>query len=289
MDGIATRRPVWMRIAQFPPLRLLVLGGVLFWMLAVSNGLMGRAAGPLQGLAAVAAMAALGFAVYAGFVRLVERRRVRELSLPGMAPELGAGLAIGAGLYAACVVILMLAGIYRIEGVNPWWYLLPALPMALNSGIFEELLFRGALFRILEEWLGSWVSLVVSSLVFGMVHLINPTATLMGAIFISVEAGILLAAAYMLTRRLWMSMGFHVAWNYVQSGVYSGIVSGADADPGLLKSTIEGPVVLTGGQFGLESSVVAFLLCTTTGVILLMMAVRKGHMVKPFWTRNRRG
>ena len=55
-------------------------------------------------------------------------------------------------------------------------------------------------------------------------------------------------------------MGFHMAWNYTQSGVFSGIVSGGDTDPGLFKSRIEGPVALTGGAFGLESSLIAFLL-----------------------------
>jgi hypothetical protein len=68
--------------------------------------------------------------------------------------------------------------------------------------------------------------------------------------------------------------------------VYSGIVSGSESAPGLLKSTIEGPKLLTGGTFGLESSLVAFLLCTATGVILLVMAVRRGHVVAPPWKRK---
>jgi membrane protease YdiL (CAAX protease family) len=73
---------------------------------------------------------------------------------------------------------------------------------------------------------------VVSSLVFGLTHLMNPQGTLQGALFIAVEAGILLAAAYMLTRRLWLSIGFHMAWNYTQSAIFSGIVSGNDAQQG---------------------------------------------------------
>lgn len=115
----------------------------------------------------------------------------------------------------------------------------------------------------------------------------NPAATLMGAIFISVEAGVLLAAAYMLTRQLWMSMGFHIAWNYTQSGIFSGTVSGGYAEPGLIKPVIDGLVLLTGGTFGVESSGVAFVLCTATGVVLLVMAVQRGHVVAPFcWPRN---
>ncbi len=279
---------VLLRIAQFPLVRLIVLGGMLFWLMAVVNTLkLEFADTPLLSLAVVLAMGALAFAIYYLFVRFVERRPVSELALPRMGREFGTGLLIGIGLYTACVLILMVLGIYRIDGLNPWHYMLPAVPMAVSTGIFEELVFRGALFRIVEEALGSWISLLVSSFVFGFMHLLNPEGTVMGAVFISIEAGLLLAAAYMVTRRLWLSIGFHMGWNYTQSGIFSGIVSGGDSDPGLFRNTIDGPVVLTGGSFGLESSLIAFLLCTTTGVVLLILAVRRGHVVPPFWQGKR--
>ncbi|WP_201778169.1 CPBP family intramembrane glutamic endopeptidase [Mycolicibacterium chubuense] len=284
---MTSHKPVWLRVAQFPPLRLAVLGAALFFLLAKSNEFIGDTADdPLLQIAVVIGWCAVGFAVYIGFVRLVERRAVTELALPGMGRELGIGLLIGAGLYTACILILIVAGIYRIDGLNPVSAMLPAIAVPLSSGIFEELLFRGALFRIVEELLGSWISLAVSSLVFGLLHLMNPTATLLGAIFISAEAGILLAAAYMLTRRLWMSMGFHFAWNFTQSAVFSGTVSGGYALPGLIKPDIDGPALLTGGVFGIEASVIAFVLCTATGVVLLIMAVRRGRVVPPFWKQK---
>jgi hypothetical protein len=163
--------------------------------------------------------------------------------------------------------------------------MIPAIAMALSSGVFEELLFRGILFRSVETWFGSWAALVVSSLVFGLTHLINPEATLEGALFIAVEAGILLAAAYMLTRRLWLSMGFHVAWNYTQSAIFSSIVSGTEAAQGLIRSTVNGPDFLTGGNFGVESSVLSLLLCTSTGIVMVVMAVKRGKIVPPVWKR----
>lgn len=287
MNDVTTQKPMSLRIAQLPPLRLAMFGAVMFFMLGFSNNFIGAtASNPLLQIAVVIGWSVVGFAVYIGLVRLIERRPVTELALPGMGRELGIGLLVGAGLYTACILVLMVLGIYKIDGLNPVSYMLPAIAIPLSSGIFEELLFRGVLFRIVEEWLGSWISLVVSSLVFGLVHLMNPAATLMGAIFISVEAGILLAAAYMLTRRLWMSMGFHIAWNYTQSGVFSGIVSGSDTDPGLIKPVIDGPTLLTGGTFGVESSVIAFMFCTATGVILLIMAVRRGNIVPPFWKQS---
>ena len=282
-DATVAQRPLWLRILQHPLVRLVLIGGPLFLMMALTSYFTAKVPGePLKAIGIVIVWAALGIAVYLGLVRLIERRRPAELSLSRSGRELGIGAAVGAGLYTVCVLILMVLGIYRIDGLNPWSYMLPAVAMALSSGILEELVFRAVLFRVVEEWLGSWVSLAVSSLVFGFVHLINPAATVLGAVFISVEAGLLLAAAYMLTRRLWMSIGFHIAWNYTQSGIFSGIVSGGDTDPGLLKSNIDGPVLLTGGTFGLEASLTAFVLCTATGIVLLVLAIRRGHLMRPF-------
>jgi membrane protease YdiL (CAAX protease family) len=177
----------------------------------------------------------------------------------------------------------MLLGIYKVEGFNPLLFLLPNLASAIKSGIFEELIFRGVLFRSVEAMFGSWVAILVSSLAFGLLHLLNPGAMLGGAIYICIEAGLLFSAAYLVTRRLWICMGFHMAWNYFQSAVFSGVVSGAVTDPGLLKATIEGPELLTGGSFGMEHSVVALVICTTAGVILLLIAIRRGHMMPPMW------
>lgn len=286
-DATVAQRPLWLRILQHPLVRLVLIGGPLFLMMALTSYFTAKVPGePLKAIGIVIVWAALGIAVYLGLVRLIERRRPAELSLLRSGRELGIGAAVGAGLYTVCVLILMVLGIYRIDGLNPWSYMLPAVAMALSSGILEELVFRAVLFRVVEEWLGSWVSLAVSSLVFGFVHLINPAATVLGAVFISVEAGLLLAAAYMLTRRLWMSIGFHIAWNYTQSGIFSGIVSGGDTDPGLLKSNIDGPVLLTGGTFGLEASLTAFVLCTATGIVLLVLAIRRGHVLRPFGRKH---
>jgi uncharacterized protein len=275
------------RILRSPPARVLVLGYILLLMMGLNADVMtSYAAEPAKAAQHIVALATAGFAVYLGFAHFIEQRAVSELGLPGMGKQFGAGLLIGAGLYTACELILMGLGIYRIDGLNPLSYMLPAIAMALSSSVFEELLFRGVLFLSVEKWFGSWVALVVSSLVFGLSHLINPQATIEGALFIAVEAGILLAAALMLTRRLWLSIGFHMAWNYTQSAIFSGIVSGNEAEQGLIRSTMKGPDWLTGGNFGVESSVLSLVLCTTTGIVMLVMAVRRGKIVPPIWKRS---
>ena len=273
-----------------PPVRVVLLGFILVMMMALNTDVMTSYEGdPFKSVQHIMALAIAGLAVYLGYAIFFEGRAVSELSVRGMGRELGVGLLLGVSLYAACEAVLMVMGIYRIEGLNPLSFMIPAIAMALSSGVYEELLFRGVLYGSVEKWLGSWAAVVVSSLVFGLTHLINPQGTMEGALFIAVEAGILLAAAYLLTRRLWVSMGFHVAWNYTQSAIFSGNVSGNDAAQGLVRSTIRGPDYLTGGSFGVESSVIALGLCTTTGIVMLVMAAKRGRIVPPIWKRKKSG
>ena len=188
-------------------------------------------------------------------------------------------------LWFPSLYLVAFATLGVLLGLPPASVLVFLLINTVLVGVSEEWMFRGVLFRSVETWFGSWAALVVSSLVFGLTHLMNAQGTIEGALFIAVEAGILLAAAFMLTRRLWLSIGFHMAWNYTQSAIFSGIVSGNDPQQGLIRSTVNGPDWLTGGSFGVESSVLALVTCTTTGVVMLVMATRRGRIVPPIWKR----
>lgn len=279
-------QPLWLRILQFPLSRLIVLGGIVFYMMAWSEGrIQASSDSPLIAVAIAVVMALVVVAVYVAWGKLIERREVTELSLPAAGREWAVGGVIGVVLYAGCVLLLMLFGMYQIEGLNPLSYMIPAAAMAVKSSVFEELLFRGVLFRSIEDMAGSWIAIIVSSLVFGLIHLLNPDATVAGAVYIAIEAGLLLAALYLVTRRLWMAIGYHMLWNYVQSAVFSGIVSGSVSLPGLFQAKIEGPSFYTGGSFGMEQSVFALVLCTTTGIVMLMIAMRRGHLVPAPWNR----
>lgn len=286
MNETAAPAPLWLRILQFAPIRLVLLGVPLFFCMGLGNTFLDQyKASPIMAVVAVAGMIALAMWVYVGFARYIEHREPSDLALSPGLRELGIGMLVGSGLYTAGVLILMVLDFARIEGMNPVSIMFPAIAMALSSGFLEEMLFRGVLFRIVEEWLGSWASVVISSVVFGFVHLMNPAATLTGAIFISIEAGLLLAAAYMLTRRLWLGIGFHIAWNYTQSAVFGGIVSGGVFEPGLFTTVITGHELITGGSFGLEASLIPCILATSTGAYLAYKAVQRGHLVLPFWSR----
>ena len=150
--------------------------------------------------------------------------------------------------------------------------------IALVSGIAEELVFRGVLFRLLEDSFGTTVALVLSAAVFGLLHGANPGATLVSTVAIAVEAGVLLAAAYAWSRSLWLVMGLHFAWNFTEGGIFGAAVSGG-AMKGVLNFPLsaQAPALLSGGRFGPEASVVAVGVCFALAAVFMVLAARAGH------------
>ena len=279
------------RILQFGLTRIIlavvaILAATVLVQLVVGGVLGGLGAGPLRtdSLQYVIPLVIAVHFAYVGYVRLVERRRASELSGKGAVRETGAGMAVGAGLLAVSITIIAVLGYYEVTGSNPVSVMLPAFAMAIASGYVEEVLFRGVLFRIIEESLGTWIALALTSLLFGFTHIMNPNATLFSSFAIAMEAGVLLGAAYVLTRRLWLAVGIHFAWNFTQGGIFGVRMSGITVD-GLLESQLSGPMLLSGGEFGVEASIFALALGMGAGVWFLVKAGRKGHFIAPFWRR----
>jgi len=223
--------------------------------------------------------------IYFSWGHFVERRRVSELTLPRKGRELGLGLLLGFGLITLCILIAIALGLYRIEGIDSWQNPLAVTGFVLLVPISEELMFRGVVFRILEGVFGGWVALALSSVWFGLIHLGNEGETFVGIAAIVLMFGPMLAAPYMLTRRLWMGIGLHMAWNYTMGAIYSVNISGNEAK-GLFKATLIGPEWLTGGKAGLEGSLIAMLVSLTFSVAVLVLAVRRGKIVPPSWKRK---
>lgn len=277
-----------LRILRFPATPLL-LGFGLFVICYGLTQLAGSPAPvhhtPLQPLV-VAVCSALGIALYGLFQRRVEGRANADFALNGAAREAALGAVLGAALFTASVLGVRALGALDFTGIgHPLAALWGVLAMAIASGIYEELIFRGLIFRHLEAMLGSWAALALTATFFGMAHLANPGANWFAAFAIAVEAGILLGAAYMYTRRLWLAAGLHAAWNFTQGWVFSAPVSGGKAADGLVLTSRHGSNLVTGGAFGLEASVVALGVATAAGLALLALAVRRHGVVAPMWAR----
>jgi membrane protease YdiL (CAAX protease family) len=221
-------------------------------------------------------------AVYALLVRLGEDRAPRELSLKAAPVGLLAGAAFGAVTFAAVMALMLGFHLYdfRYLGSAPAWR---GAGLALESGVFEEVLVRGVVLRLVWRAFGPWAALVGSALLFGAGHIGNPGATAFTTACIAIEAGLMLAAFYALTGRLWVSIGFHAAWNFTQGYIFGAAVSGGDFGSAIARSTARSglPAWLTGGAFGPEASLPALAICSAVGAVTLWLAWRIGRFARP--------
>lgn len=285
---IEQTRSRWLSIIQHPLARILVACTWLILLIVPVQSAVRRL--PARhtltvSTLSIAIVAFVAFAAYVAYVRLVERRSVpAELAVGGALPELGLGVLIGALMFVFVISVLWSLGHYSVTEVQSWRVAIPALRIAAIAAVTEELFFRGVLFRITEEWLGTWWALLASASVFGLLHLLNPGATLLAGVAIIIEAGVMLAAAYVVTRRLWLPIGIHFAWNFVQGGIFGVAISGSQVK-GILKGQLTGPTLVSGGAFGVEASVFAIGLGIVTSACCLWIVRRKGNAPTPSWAR----
>ena len=225
-------------------------------------------------IAAAVVLAAALLGLYTVLVRWMEHRAAHELAPRAL--QAVAGIIMGVALFSIVFELLHFIGVVRWQGFTGHFDV-TMLAVSILAGVGEELAFRGALFRIVEEGFGTTSALVTSAVVFGLLHALNPGATIVSTTAIAIEAGILLGAAYALTRNLWFPIGLHFGWNFTEGGIFGVSVSGGPTGKGILSVALTGHRLLTGGSFGPEASVVAIAVCLAAGVVLLVLTVRRGH------------
>jgi len=291
IGAAAVTKPAWRKVADFPLVTLLiavagaaaVLAGVTFGLKFLPSGLGGSLDMSIRALITVLAF----FGLSKILLRHLGEDPRDDLPIHIAARDVSYGFLGGGALMTLVVGVAAILGVYRIAGLGGGTdFVMIVMQAGIMAGFVEELLLRGILFRWIEQFAGSWAALAISSLAFGFGHAANDNATLFSSIAIAIEAGILLGAAYMLTKSLWLAVGVHAGWNVVQGFVWDVPISGHQVD-GLVDARLSGPEILSGGAFGLEASVIGLAIATTAGIWLLSMAYRRGHIVKPWWTRRK--
>ncbi len=227
--------------------------------------------------------AALALITYIFLFRFYEKRKISELSLKSFGKNAALGFGIGFVLQSLVIFTIFVFGGYKITNVNSIVFLIPAFTISLTSGIIEEIMMRGIIFRITEEKLGTVWALLISALIFGFAHIANDGATVYSSLAVAIEAGILLAAVYVYTRSLWISIFLHFAWNFTEGGIYGAVISGFKLGKSLFTANFSGSELLTGGNFGPENSIQAVIFCTITGFFFLWKSKQKGSFIDPFW------
>lgn len=273
------------------PLRLLLFFLVLFgsdlcghpalvWVYRHSSAVLRDWAA--LGASIVVALGLLG--IYAALVHVLEHRKAHELAPGGVRALVGVGL--GVALFTGMIALLHVAGVAQFHGVSASYDAIPVVAAALVGAVGEELAFRGGVFRILEESCGTTVALGLSAAVFGLLHALNPGATLMSATAIAIEAGLLLGAAYAVSRNIWLPIGLHFGWNFAESGLF-GITTSGSANKGFLAVTIAGPRWLTGGPISPEGSVMAVVVCLSAALVLMSLVIRGRRWIPLRWSLSR--
>ena len=240
-----------------------------------------------QGLIVAILSSAAALTSYIYLFRFYEKRNIEELSITHFWRNSISGTLIGF-LFLTIVILVMYFGKgYTILSINPVSFLIPALAVGISSGVFEEILFRGIIFRITEERLGSVWALAISSSLFGFAHLANQNATLFSAVAITIEAGLLLGATYIYSKNLWLPIFLHFAWNFSEGGIYGAAVSGNGLKKCLINAKFSGSDLLTGGAFGPENALQAVILGLVVAIVFLWFASKQGKVIKPYWRRPR--
>lgn len=195
------------------------------------------------------------------FMKFIDRKPLMSLGLKyeGFQQDFKFGLILGAGLIAIGFFSLFILGYVRVESFS-----FPFLDIVLYFILFvvvafhEEIMLRGYILRSLMESMNRYLALAISSLIFMTVHLLNPNISFLGVVNLFL-AGIVLGIYYVHKSNLWLPIGMHLTWNFFQGPIFGFEVSGIKSQS-LIKQTVNGSDLITGGKFGFEASLLATVL-----------------------------
>jgi len=203
----------------------------------------------------------------------VERRPWRSYGLPTtkkLAPLAGMGILWGLAAISLLMVSLRGANAFnfghlalhgaRIIKFAAFWAL-----MFLLVGLFEEFWLRGYTQYTLARGIGFWPAALVLSLAFGLIHLRNDGELWPGSLA-AAFIGFFFCLTLRRTGNLWFAVGFHAAWDWGETFLYSVPDSGMVAHGHLLRSSLHGSAWLTGGSVGPEGSVLCFVVIALTWI-----------------------
>jgi hypothetical protein len=216
---------------------------------------------------------------YWAFVRCYERRGAEELTLRWRAAALGA--LAGASSIGITLLMLYGTGLYRLVAVRGFGAAASGVATAiLVAAVLEEILFRGLLFRVVEERFGTWSALAVVSVLFGAVHLANPGSGSLTGLSVTL-LGLMWTGVFIWSRNLWAVVAHHAAWNlaiFATGLPLSGSEDWRAAAP--FESESRGHELWTGGAFGPEDSILSILVSSVCIVGILWLAKRNGRWQK---------
>ncbi|MEJ2597809.1 MAG: type II CAAX endopeptidase family protein [Anaerolineales bacterium] len=204
--------------------------------------------------------------------------------------DLLAGFVLSGIMVGLVFALLIAFGMLEIEEIG-WTsnrflsileILLLLFGIGLAVGYSEELGFRGYILQNLGEGIGLVWAIVISCILYGLMHMPNPNSTLLSGVLIAF-LGFLRIFGWLRTGQLWLPIGMHAGWNFFQGPIFGFSVSGLESQS-LVKHTISGPEWLTGGSFGPEAGLVVVPLVLLALTVMFLWTASRDDTP---WNRQR--
>ena len=221
--------------------------------------------------------------VYVFLFKIYERRSISEFAIQYAGRENILGFIAGGLLVGSIILVLLISESISFTVLNPLTIIFKPLILFILLALGEEIIFRGILYRITEQSLGTWIALIISAFLFGIVHITNDHADFLG-ILSAALAGVMFGVLYTISGRLWYPLAIHIGWNFFQ--YFFGLpVSGMDDFEYFMDASRDGPAWFVGGGFGIENSVLTILMILGLSAFLIYRIRITGKYIKPFWKK----
>lgn len=226
------------------------------------------------------------FLATAGYILLFkkyERRRIYELGASTIFKNATIGFLTGILLQGLFILVIYLTGTFIVVGINPVSTLITPFAFALSAGFVAQTIMIGVVFRLLEQQTGTSIAIFIFVILFAVLHINVKGAKIISVGATAMQAGLLLPAAYVFGRNLWLPIFLHFGWDFAEPGIFGCINPSSSLTQGLMKSKIGGNSIFTGGITGPQDSLTSLLVCLILGLIFLSIAKRKNNIIKPVW------
>ena len=205
-----------------------------------------------------------------------------RLSAFGQIRKVGVGWLVSALYLFTILICLFVTRHYSVAHFNfNLGHQLSWLSIFLLVAVIEEIITRGIVFRFITDKWNVVAGLVVSSIIFGFVHLFNPNTTALSCLRIAITGGWLCGIAYAYHRTLWVPIGIHWAWNYIQSNIFEHSVPGSALNsPPILILASKGVKFPAGIEFDTEVSIISTAIGVAISAVYTILYFKKKARLK---------
>ncbi|VXB05278.1 CAAX protease self-immunity [Flavobacterium sp. 9AF] len=209
--------------------------------------------------------------------RFYDKREIKELSTKYLSKEMFGGFTVGFLTISLSIFILYLLGYYQFIDITIANYPIRLFTTLVVAAFIEDLFHRGLILRVIENWLGTHIALIIIMLIETS-HVFNPNANLF-SLFFDLCWGFTMSMLFIYTKRIWFPFFFHLGWNFAQP-FYGSNLTGLNDLGTIITSKFEGPTLFTGGAIGIEGSIITVFLLLSIGIFLYYKAHKEGKIMK---------